>query len=161
MHSRHTSDGDIEAMIEFAPHRVNEPGYCRMTPLHFAADGNRDASVRMLLAAGAEVNKLDNDGCSPLWFANTKEVKQLLKDAGGLAISCNNVITDDAYAAYMEGPKKAWSGKAWVENPPDPQWNGKAWASLKPEQAAEWRPGFGWKLLTADQYQNGILINTQ
>ena len=69
--SRSWGPGKLKQIIEFAPHRINEPGSFGFTPLHFAADGNREAAVGMLLAAGAEVNKLDEDGCSPLWFANT------------------------------------------------------------------------------------------
>jgi cytohesin len=39
------------------------------TALHFAARDGKTEAVERLLAAGAEVDPKDNDGCTPLWRA--------------------------------------------------------------------------------------------
>lgn len=69
---------------------VNKPNVYLNTPLHWAVSGFDDGAplttlpekVQILLAAGAEVNALAVDGETPLMFARTIEIAQILLDNG-------------------------------------------------------------------------------
>ena len=79
---------ELELVAEYAPERINEANNVDWTPLHRAAitghlDYGQAAAVSFLLSAGANVNKTDNNGRTPLSCTITARVKQLLIDAGG------------------------------------------------------------------------------
>lgn len=66
----------------------NSKGYEGMTPLHLAGyNGGHPEVVPVLIAAGAELDALDDRGCTPLTYSSRspwegKEITQMLLDAG-------------------------------------------------------------------------------
>ena len=75
---------ELKLVIEFAPERINETDtdYGAKTPLHFAAQFDQEAAVSLLLSAKADVNQPNSSGYTPLGYAKSDRVKQLLRDAG-------------------------------------------------------------------------------
>ena len=86
----------LNLVVEFVPQRIDETDSNGTTPLHVAARNDQEAAVSLLLSAKADVNKTDDFGRTPLYYANViianviitewandYEVKQLLRDAGG------------------------------------------------------------------------------
>ena len=73
---------ELKLVIEFAPERIIETDSDGLAPLHCAASWDREAAVSLLLSAKADVNKTDNYGSTPLGYAKSDRVKQLLIDAG-------------------------------------------------------------------------------
>ena len=81
---------ELKLMIELAPERINETdssgssaGYDGTAPLHCAAQDGREAAVSLLLSAKADVNATTRSGSTPLGYAKSDRMKQLLRDAGG------------------------------------------------------------------------------
>lgn len=52
------------------------------TPLFYAVDNDKEEAVNFLLNVGAYVNVLDNNGHTPLYYAKTERIKQLLISFG-------------------------------------------------------------------------------
>ena len=87
---------ELNLVIKLAPERINETDSSGRTSLQCAAQYDQEAAVSLLLSAKADVNKTDDFGRTPLYYANViianviitewandYEVKQLLRDAGG------------------------------------------------------------------------------
>jgi len=73
----------LNLVIEFVPERIHETDNTGRTPLHSAAESGQVAAVSLLLSAKADVNATNSSGYTPLGFAKSDRVKQLLRDAGG------------------------------------------------------------------------------
>ena len=74
---------ELELVAECAPERINKANRIGHTPLCYAAYCNQAAAVSFLLGAGANVNQTNGGGDTPLWWAKSDRVRQLLIDAGG------------------------------------------------------------------------------
>jgi len=59
-------------------------GFTGYRPLHIASICGHVAAATLLLDAGADVNALDNDGDSPLFYARTPAMRALLAARGGV-----------------------------------------------------------------------------
>ena len=59
----------LKALVEQDPKVINEKGFNRLTPLHFAIGGGNKDIITYLLDHGAEVNAKDSEGRTPLFFA--------------------------------------------------------------------------------------------
>ena len=82
--ARYGKMAELELVTEWAPDRINEANSRNgFTPLHYAASCGPEAAVSFLLSVGANVNQTDIYGQTPLSWARTAQVKQLLIDAGG------------------------------------------------------------------------------
>lgn len=65
------AEGDLTGIAErlLAGDPVDARGKAGFTPLHFAAQQSHGPAARALLRAGAEVDRLDRYGDTPLWRA--------------------------------------------------------------------------------------------
>ena len=83
----HTGSRLLERMLKFPGLDLNaKDGERGWTALHGAAQRGRADIVQLLLDAGAEVNPLDDSGCTPLDLARRKhriDVMKLLRERGG------------------------------------------------------------------------------
>jgi len=71
---------------EYNLRRCTKAGRDKTTPLHTAAEKGHEAVVRALVAAGADVKKLRNDGRTPLFIAaknGHEAIVAALMEAGG------------------------------------------------------------------------------
>jgi hypothetical protein len=77
-------EGNIEAVKQYlATYRVNFANNRGSTPLHKAAMGGHKEVAELLIAEGADVNAKDNNRRTPLHYATTKEIADLLRKHGG------------------------------------------------------------------------------
>ena len=85
---RASSKGHVEVVkaLLSAGSYVNLQAKYRMTPLMVASFFGKVEVVKLLLSAKAKVNLQNKDGKTALCYAKKPEIKQLLKDAGGLRI---------------------------------------------------------------------------
>jgi len=72
----------IQALLAWGADANGEYGHYFQTPLVQAARKNRIEAARLLLGAGADVNKEGSYGWTPLHEANTRQMATLLLDAG-------------------------------------------------------------------------------
>lgn len=49
------------------------PSKASWTPLHIAASAGREDIVRSLISKGAQLNSLNQNGCTPLHYAASKD----------------------------------------------------------------------------------------
>jgi ankyrin repeat protein len=68
----------VKRICESDPNRVNEADQYDWTPLHHAAGQGAVSIVEFLIANGARVNALNNDGSTPLTVASGEVIKLLL-----------------------------------------------------------------------------------
>ena len=77
---------------------INEPGQEGMTALHVAIVQNRINVVRLLIDAGADLYKNDNNGINPLAYCRDPTIKKLIVNPahdGLLALSIGEVECND------------------------------------------------------------------
>jgi len=83
----------------------NSKGYRGMTPLHHAAYAGHPEVVPSLIAAGADLDALDDRGCTPLTYSSRdhmgKEITRMLLEAGA-----TYTITAAASLGDIEGVKR-------------------------------------------------------
>jgi len=93
--SKYAAKGDIKTLQNIISENklnVNQPNDSYgWTPLFYAVDNNQAETVSFLLASGANVNMKDKNGHTPLHYAKTEEIKQILLSYGAIE---NNLIKD-------------------------------------------------------------------
>jgi ankyrin repeat protein len=57
----------------------SDKGYKRQTPLHITVEMNNEIAVRLLLDAESKVLARDDDGMTPLDYAESESIVKLLK----------------------------------------------------------------------------------
>lgn len=103
------SDTHVEVIKLFLSRgaRVDVKGYCGRTPLHQAAANNNIRGAKLLLRYGADVNALDENGCTPLQLHLDEdrgeeglEMDDLLRAAVG-ATNSNESLHASPYGSSM------------------------------------------------------------
>jgi ankyrin repeat protein len=101
--------GDIEKvkmLVENDPTLVRARNARQSTPLHVAVDLEQEAIVRYLIEKGADVNALNNNESTPLFYAKGTEIAKLLVESGadinkGMPIAWALVAKRKEVAEYL------------------------------------------------------------
>ena len=57
----------------------SDNGYKKQTPLHIAVEMNNEIAVRILIEAGSKVLVRDDDGMTPLDYAESESIIKLIQ----------------------------------------------------------------------------------
>ncbi|XP_063923717.1 uncharacterized protein LOC135137883 isoform X1 [Zophobas morio] len=83
--------------------------FCIRTPLYVAAESGQRKLAKYLMESGAEINRVDDDGCTPLFAASrndhVKTVECLVK-CGAQINRADNVGRTPLFAASLKGQEK-------------------------------------------------------
>ena len=95
----------------FPIHFLSLQGWLGGVALHQACDNGHLECAKALLGAGADINKQDNDGYTPLmyaaWCGKIEVVRELLKRGAKKEMKNNGGKTAYDYASYASSNKEA------------------------------------------------------
>ncbi len=79
----------VKELVEKDPQLLNARNSRQSTPLHVAVDVNNEPIARYLIEKGADINALNRNNWTPLFYAKEKEIAKLLVEKGA-DINFNN-----------------------------------------------------------------------